>query len=84
MAYERLHHIPMLAQGRQWEGKGRMGDFPPWVAFHTAELLALQSHSVKNYNSFTQKQAFALHFTFFIFLTCVTSSSDLNPAEKIT
>lgn len=50
-----------------------------------AELLALQSHSVQNCNSFTQKQAFVLHFTFFIiFLMCVTSSSDLNPAEKIT
>lgn len=62
-----------------------MGNLPPWEAFHKAELLALQSHSVQNCNSFTQKQAFALHFTFFIiFLMCVTSSSDLNPAEKIT
>lgn len=85
MAYGRLHHIPVLAQVREWGGEGRTGDLPPWVSFHMAELLALQSHSVQNYNSFTQKQAFALHFTFFIiFLMCVTFSSDLNAAEKIT
>lgn len=41
--------------------------------------------SVQNYKTFTQKQAFALHFTFWIiFLLYVTSSRDLNLAEKIT
>lgn len=65
MAHGRLHHTAVSAQGTKWEGEGRRGDLPPlWVAFHLAELLALQPYSVQNYSSFTQKQAFALHIFF--------------------
>lgn len=83
MAHGGLQHTPVSAQGKKREGEGRWGDFPPlWVALHLAELLALQPYSVQNHSSFTQKQASALHLS--NFLMRVTSSSDLNPAGKIT
>lgn len=63
-------------------GQRQDGRLPPWEPFHRASGTAVSlSAKLQQFHS----NAFALHFTFFIiFLMCVTSSSDLNLAEKIT